>query len=409
MQIKINGKTLFNIGEHDLNDLVNNLDYRENDFLEYKETLPFIFMNKADGNEKKRKDAIAEFRRDVCSFANAQGGYLLYGISEEKGCAKEIKGIDLPANNTDQFERECNAKLQLIFPRSPFVQFHFVPLQSGKYVVVLYVHHDSFAPYTHCEEDRNYQFYKRVGNEKQIMSYAEIKSGFINSLSLEKEIRNYRMEQIHYRQEKTCGDKFLLLHFIPETFIDSSYNIKPFLMQWNHTVDFRDVFYSWSCGCRYSANVDGLRFQPSLEYNQYYEGAVKNNGCIDCFCLLCEEPFEHKNKIGKIWIDWQSLWNKIDAVYKSYVHHMKNVLPNRKIYICLSLVNVQDIIVYDADNITERHMDRNAIMTNPVCLSDFNDDNDVDRTNKNLYVDFLLSLGVTKDKKLLEILDADME
>lgn len=38
-----------------------------------------------DKNNKKEKQA--EFRNDVCSFANSDGGYIFYGIGETSGVA----------------------------------------------------------------------------------------------------------------------------------------------------------------------------------------------------------------------------------------------------------------------------------------------------------------------------------
>ncbi|HHT53507.1 MAG TPA: ATP-binding protein [Clostridiales bacterium] len=43
---------------------------------------------------------MAEFWKDVCSFANTEGGYLIIGIREDKGKPQEIIGIDI--SNDDQ-------------------------------------------------------------------------------------------------------------------------------------------------------------------------------------------------------------------------------------------------------------------------------------------------------------------
>ena len=48
---------------------------------------------------KEKKGDIAqkksEFRSDVCTYANTEGGYLIFGISDNNGCASEIYGIDI--------------------------------------------------------------------------------------------------------------------------------------------------------------------------------------------------------------------------------------------------------------------------------------------------------------------------
>ena len=40
----------------------------------------------------------------MCAFANAEGGYLIIGISDDNGCASELCGIDIPDDDLDKFE-----------------------------------------------------------------------------------------------------------------------------------------------------------------------------------------------------------------------------------------------------------------------------------------------------------------
>ena len=50
--------------------------------LEFKEKLP-------EGTDKAKK----EFLADVCSFANAEGGYIVYGIRERRAADGQPTGI----------------------------------------------------------------------------------------------------------------------------------------------------------------------------------------------------------------------------------------------------------------------------------------------------------------------------
>jgi hypothetical protein len=92
----INGKQLFDCNEDDLSVLIDNPDYRENEYLDYK--VNFSFLEYQRGNSQREKH-IFEFRSDVCSFANANGGYLLYVISDQKGMASTIIDIEIPDGN----------------------------------------------------------------------------------------------------------------------------------------------------------------------------------------------------------------------------------------------------------------------------------------------------------------------
>lgn len=219
---KINNKSFLECTETDLETLKENPDFRENEYIDYKKNFAFLEISKG----KERDAKISEFRSDVCAFANSEGGYLVFGISDENGCAKEIVGIDISDDNTDKFEVDRRNNLNGIYPRTPYLKFHFIKLQDGKYVVVIYIKHDSFAPYTHIKDENNYLMFKRSGNKKITMTYAEMKNMFNQSLSLDKEIRNYRIERIDYYRsqaetEQSIYSRFLLFHIIPETFLDS--------------------------------------------------------------------------------------------------------------------------------------------------------------------------------------------
>lgn len=75
----INEKPYKQWTEDDLRTLLNNDDFREGQFLDYKRTFDFLEM--PDKNQKAK--AKNELRNDVCSFANADGGDLIVGISEK--------------------------------------------------------------------------------------------------------------------------------------------------------------------------------------------------------------------------------------------------------------------------------------------------------------------------------------
>lgn len=76
MVFQINGKTLLECNEDDIQLLIDDPAFRESEYIDYKEN--FSFLEIKENKEKNAKKI--EFRNDVCSFANAEGGYLIYGI-----------------------------------------------------------------------------------------------------------------------------------------------------------------------------------------------------------------------------------------------------------------------------------------------------------------------------------------
>jgi len=70
-----------NLSEQNLQDLVS-AGVPENRRLEYKRD---TYGRSADSRR--------EFLKDISALANAQGGHLILGVSDQKGVAQELKGI----------------------------------------------------------------------------------------------------------------------------------------------------------------------------------------------------------------------------------------------------------------------------------------------------------------------------
>ena len=79
--MSIRHKKLEYIDESDLRELINN-QVPESRYLDYKRQLP------------GRTDDEKEFLGDVSSFANAAGGDIVYGMSEEKGIPAKLELMD---------------------------------------------------------------------------------------------------------------------------------------------------------------------------------------------------------------------------------------------------------------------------------------------------------------------------
>ena len=110
MDLMVNGKKITECCEKDLQVLIDNPDYRENQYIDYKSDFSYF---RAEGKEVKEKEAF-ELRKDICSFANAEGGFLIYGISERKGIASSILGVEIA--NCDKFENDVRNLFTPIMP-----------------------------------------------------------------------------------------------------------------------------------------------------------------------------------------------------------------------------------------------------------------------------------------------------
>lgn len=390
----VNGKALFDCSEEDFSVLIDNPDYRENEYLDYKLNFSFLEGSK---NDPKREKHIAEFRSDVCAFANADGGYLVYGIRDDKGMATEIVGITIPENDTDQFELSRKNNLSVIMPKIPSIRFRFIQLKNGKYLVILHVQKDFYTPYIHVHGEINYRIFKRVGNGKQCVGYAELKNLFNHSLSIEKEIRRFREDRIlEYKSNEDTDDcrysQFLLLHIMPDTFVDSSHNKNLFLIERGSQQGFSGIFGSVGCSGTSVPNVDGLRF-PSYQSGE--ECRINNNCVAEVFQPLRESlNFGTKgNSYGSFSTTY--IWDRIEQVVRGYIEKMKNILETQRVYVCISIIGCKNVVTENVFiNDYNGKIDRDMVICSPVVFENIADDDLVELCIKRLHIEYALSLGI---------------
>lgn len=402
---KINGKDLSYCTEDDFSEIIDNLDYRENEYLDYKEMIDVLAIPKDKKNEIAY--AKAEFRSDVCSFANANGGYIIYGIEEDsKSVPKGIRGIEIKNDDTDKFELDIKNWLQTIRPRIPNYKIRFLKLKNRKYIIVLYIYHDFFAPYIYLEDNKNYRIYKRVGNSKVVVGYSELKNMFTNSLSLEKEVERFRRERIDsFRMQEDTEDckysKFLMLHIIPETFLDSNYNKQMYLIhRFQNT--FSGLFSSFNCTDTIFPMIEGIRF---TSYNDYEESRLLNNGIAECHYPFWKELDHHRHPPYG-YIPWKKFWDKIELMVHDYINSLSSILETQRLFICISIIGFKG--AQTEENFYSggiSRVDRDYLTCNPIVINDFRNEDSTKRDVDTLKLEFLLSLGIKYDNELKKLLD----
>ena len=401
---QINGKSFLECTENDFSELIENEDYRENEYIDYKQTFSFLEMPKGKERDAKK----SEFKSDVCSFANAEGGYLIFGISDKKGCASSIDGIEIPNNDTDKFELDRRNDLTGIQPKVPPLQFSFIKLESERYVVVIFVKHDRFSPYVHVEDEKNYKVYKRYGNGKRVMSYTELRQMFNSSLTLEQSINEYTKNRIeHYLSlGESFGHKFLHLMLIPETFMDYSYRQNMFVIERSGRVSFGSIFSQVYCSNPSIPCVDGLRFVSDIRSYYSSEGYVRNNGVVE-ICLSLDGQLNRSEKYPEGFLPWGLLWNDIYATCKSYLNAFKDINTGERIYICLSIVGCRNVTTEDRGFQIDRtgRIDRNEVICEPTELLKNAASEEFELTMKKLNISFLLAIGVKHDEKIKALID----
>lgn len=405
----INGKQLIDCNEQDLQEIIGNPDYKENEYLDYKGMFSVDKYNKGDD---KQLNAIAEFRSDICAYANASGGYIFLGVTEEKGVPKKLCGIELKDDNPDKFEMRLKNYLQKIQPRIPNCRFSFIRLQDEKYIVIILVLHDAFAPYLHVEDEKDYRIYKRIGNDKRTIAYTELKNMFVNSIALEKEIELFRKERIAHFKEQDYT-RFLLIHIIPDTFIDSSYNKLVYVLNRENSSKLSNIFDPFPCYYKPYSTVEGF-YLKTIEHYYEQECTLFNNCIAEVFDSLKGEVKQYDEYSQTIdHFPWLYFWNKIYQLLDNYLNTMKGLLETKRIFVCISLIGCKGVRTEKSiEPIASSRIDREVLLFPLTVFDEINDPVENERNIKQLKLNYLLSMGITGNddfKKLLkEIKEKDV-
>jgi hypothetical protein len=156
--------------------------------LDYKETLP--------GDTDREKNRFVE---DICAFANAAGGDIVFGLAERKDTAEEKTGtpvyVGLKGVNFDQEKlRLEHIILNKIEPRILGIQFR-PPIEGfpDGPVLVMRIPRSYNAPHMTKHDGR---FHSRTDSGNYAMDVQEIRSAFIASEALPELIRQFRAERL---------------------------------------------------------------------------------------------------------------------------------------------------------------------------------------------------------------------
>lgn len=148
--------------------------------LEFKRDLP----GGADGD-------IKEFLADVTSLANAQGGDLVFGISEQDGVASEIRGLTVE-NADSALLRLENILRDGVEPRLSGTRFRWVELAGGTSVLLVRVPSSLAAPHR-VRFKNSARFYSRNSRGKYEMDTHELRVAFTAS-----EQMPARLRELHF-------------------------------------------------------------------------------------------------------------------------------------------------------------------------------------------------------------------
>jgi hypothetical protein len=146
--------------------------YYEPEFFDFKEMLP----------HSKNEEDKERLKQSCCAFANSGGGFLVFGIKDDKKMPihERLIGIDesLPSQNDfpenfGNYPANCTPSIDWDFRNPP------LRLSTGKVIHVVHVPQSWNAPHAFGKRDDGWRFYKRTNKGNEGMSYEEVRLLFL--------------------------------------------------------------------------------------------------------------------------------------------------------------------------------------------------------------------------------------
>jgi hypothetical protein len=171
-------KKLEQIDEAELSALIE-AQVPESRLLEYKRDAP------GNSDEAKR-----EFLADVSSFANAEGGDIIYGIEEAEGLPTKVVGLTGSAEELKlRLEQLVTRGLDLRLPVLP--KMSSVMLSNNSFVLIIRIAKSWEAPHM-VTAGGDYRFWIRGDKRKDRLDATELKRIVLNRISIRESIEQRR-------------------------------------------------------------------------------------------------------------------------------------------------------------------------------------------------------------------------
>ncbi len=314
----------------DFQELIDN-GVSESKTIEYKQIL-----NLKTDNDKK------EFLADVSSFANASGGDLIFGISEDKGIPKSIEGIEL--GDPDQTLLQIESLLRDgIKPRIMGIDNKTFNVSGNKFIILIRIHKSWASPHQVILKGSD-KFYSRGTNGKYKLDIEELRSAFAFTEKNTEQIRNFVAQRIgNIVADETpvllANNGKIALHLIP--FSSFAPGKKFDIASKQFEIKNLRPLDGGSRTPRF--NLDGI-LSASLtpgQSNTYVQ--FFRNGIIET--VNAELLFPHFGRLGIPSVKGRNYEWLIVEIIEEYLEAYKKIQIDLPIYLFLSLINVKGYFV----------------------------------------------------------------
>ena len=360
-------KTLNEIGIEDLQALIDN-GVCENKNLDYKKELHI------DTDSDKK-----EFLADISSFANSNGGDIIFGIEEDSIDKIPINITGIEYKNDDVLIRKIEDFIrQSIQPIILNIQYKIIEIEKGKGILIIRIPQSLIAPHR-VEYKGHNKFYTRNSKGKYQMDVNELRISFNSGLDLEKRIEEFKLnryyEIIANKYNKLISDlPIFVIHYIPL----SSLN-EPAHLSINDIKMAMTKVNSMALGYGYSKRItiDGVAIDYKDDERSSF-AIYKNNGVIEkATTNFFRKEYVVTSVSPNPTIDLIFSYKLMDNVISDFkeVKEYYNILGiSTPIIVSCSILNAQGFTIPNSGGFYDIYgnIDRDMLLIDNIYIEDFN-------------------------------------
>ena len=164
--------------------------YYESEEFDFKEQLPDVRDDPGKGR----------LRRTCCAFANSDGGFLVYGVSDDASKSPEDrlvgvdKALDFPVL-FGNFPADCQPSIDWTFQNPP------LELKRRRVLHIVQIPKSWKAPHATGDADGGWRFMKRTNRGNQGMDVDEIRSAFLGFYEKRLKLQLLRSELVTIKEQ----------------------------------------------------------------------------------------------------------------------------------------------------------------------------------------------------------------
>jgi hypothetical protein len=220
-------KTFYDMEDYTINDIESLIvnEVEESIYLEFKEAAAL------DKNDKKKVD----ISKDIASFANSDGGIIIYGIKEENHKASSLSFVDGNIYTKEWLEQVINSSIQR---RIPSIMIYPLRLDGNldKTIYVVKIPKSTETP--HLSKDK--RFYKRFNFESVCMEEYEIRQLYGRKIKSKLGIQSWGARNIKSNSKEELDFIFEVSVVNEGDIVESDYKVNVYFN--NFSQDFN---FSW--------------------------------------------------------------------------------------------------------------------------------------------------------------------